>query len=205
VSGDADRFEMPTRAERDRSELLALGCPPRAVAMVLEGGLVETDATRFLDKPADDKPLTLLCGPPGTGKTVAGVRWLAGLHEAMARGEYAKQQVSDPLFITAFALARWPRYDDETMRWLRVSRAIALDDLGREYLDAKGHFASVLEELVDLRYSHERPLLVTSNLTSSGVWERVGMRIHDRWRECGRVLEIRAPSLRRAGGAGGAP
>ena len=189
-----DRDELERQAEAEhrarvrRRVARDAGCPHRAAELVLAGSLRETDARTFLAEPAGGRPLTLLAGPPGVGKTIAAVEWL--LLHLPAHGS------GDPLFVTAFELTRWPRYDDEQMRRLDHAAAVVVDDLGREYADAKGFFAALLEELVDLRYQSGCPLLVTTNLTAATLWERVGERVRDRWREAGRVFEIRGESLR---------
>ena len=65
-----------------------------------------------------------------------------------------------------------------------------LDDLGAEYVDAKGSFLVDLDELIDTYYGDERPLVITTNLTKDDFKARYGARIERRVRECGKWLSF---------------
>lgn len=189
IEHDDEPSEADLQLERGRLALRNAGCPHRTSELVLAGGLERTDAMAFLAEPSPDRPLTLLAGPPGVGKTVASVHWLLQ-HDSGRRP-------TSLIYLTASELTRWPRYDSEQMGSLEHASAVVVDDLGREYTDAKGFFLAILEELVDMRYQSGRPLVCTTNCTAEKLWERVGERVRDRWREAGRVFEIRGESLRR--------
>ena len=75
---------------------------------------------------------------------------------------------------------------------------LVIDDLGAEFNDSKGFFASLLDELIDARYSHKLATIVTSNLDLEAFKTRYGVRIVDRIREAGRFVGCGAESLRRS-------
>ena len=75
---------------------------------------------------------------------------------------------------------------------------LVLDDLGSEYMDAKGSLLTDLDELVDVFYgSLRRRLIITTNLTAAGFKTKYGDRIVSRMRDAGVWIELDAPSLRR--------
>jgi DNA replication protein DnaC len=74
---------------------------------------------------------------------------------------------------------------------------LVIDDLGAEYSDSKGFFASLFDEVVNARYENMRPTILTTNLDVEGFAARYGERIVDRIREAGRFLNCGAQSLRR--------
>lgn len=171
---DLDAREAKVRA----AMVAALEIPPRLLALVT-GRL---DSTPAMEALADPHLLTCLSGNPGNGKTVAAASWLYGR--------------SVGLFVKAAAMARWERYDQRQMARLLGARALVLDDLGTEYADAKGNFAALFDELLDYRYDHGLPLVVTTNLDAEAFKERYGERIADRIREVGRFVSLGNESLR---------
>lgn len=129
--------------------------------------------------------VVVLSGPAGTGKTVAAAVW-------------AIERISSvPVFLRASAFANTSRFDESERRsWLRAG-ALVLDDLGAEYVDAKGNFLSSLDELIDTYYSSKRPLIITTNLLQPQFKERYGARIEDRIRECASWRNVVGESLRK--------
>lgn len=180
-------------ARHVRSVLLDGGAPERAVDLVLAGDLLDTEALRYSrDAHAKGTGLVLLAGAPGCGKTTAAVAWL---REYVPADPFRVVHHA-PLFLTSSALGRWPRFDWGAMKSLEAAPAIVLDDFGREFSDKAGAFASLLDELVDLRYAGRQPLLLTTNVTAAQALERAGERVRDRWREAGLAFETRETSLR---------
>ena len=60
---------------------------------------------------------------------------------------------------------------------------LVIDDLGVEYLDAKGYTQKRFDEILDERYSNFRKTLITTNLNARDFRDRYGTRIFDRIRE----------------------
>ncbi len=88
------------------------------------------------------------------------------------------------------------RYAIEHRELWQDANALVLDDLGAEYLDAKGSFLVDLEALVDEYYGSQRPLVITTNLTAAGFKARYGARVVDRFREVGTWFSMDGASLR---------
>lgn len=125
----------------------------------------------------------VLSGSPGCGKTVAAAWW-------------ALRQPNAPTFVRATTFAASSRYDRETRATWFGASALVLDDLGTEYLDAKGSFLVDLDELMDVFYGDRKPLLITTNCALSTFRDRYGARVVDRLRECGAFCSLADPSLR---------
>ena len=90
------------------------------------------------------------------------------------------------------------RYDADAREAWMLAPALVLDDLGAEYLDAKGSFLVDLDELIDTFYGDGRPLVITTNTDAAAFKARYGERIVDRLRECGVWLSIADGSMRGA-------
>ena len=107
-----------------------------------------------------------------------------------------QRRTTAPLFVRAVALARWNKYDADEMKQLLDASALVIDDLGVEYSDQKGAFASLLDEVIDHRYGNQAPTLITTNLTAKEFKERYGERIADRLREAGGFVAVSRDSFR---------
>ncbi len=174
-------------AEAARLAVAALELPERALALLTAGGARDTEAVQALVKPC---AITVLCGRPGCGKTVAAAKWLFDRARSTQR--------ADGMWLTAARLARWPRYSDADMQPLMLAGRLVLDDLGTEYLDEKGSYMATLDELLNERYARQRPTVITTNLNAEGFKARYAERIVDRIREDGRFVALASPSLRSA-------
>src|SRR5882757_7087206 len=144
--------------------------PTRFLDRLVAGAIEPSDAREATGETFD---LLVLSGGPGTGKTLAACEWLRDVK----RGGW---------FVTAALLARYPRYDAKAMHDLLTCRALVVDDLGCEYMDDKGNFMAVLDEVINARYGERLPTLITTNLNADAFKERYGSRIADRIREDGR-------------------
>lgn len=148
----------------------------------------ETMALRVVQQwLASDVPWLVLCGPKGTGKTVA-VTWAVA--EVIRRGDTAA-------FRRASEIARLSSFEvgaAELGSLVRVG-LLALDELGAENLT--DHARGQLHELLDRR--HESPRLrtvVTTNLRASALAERIGERLVDRIKQGGGFREVSGESMR---------
>lgn len=169
--------------ERHRTALAEAGFPRRAIDWAVAADENVPAIRRVRDWDPRTESTLVLSGPKGCGKTVAAAWW-------------AMQQRPVPTFVRATTFAASSRYErDERERWLKAS-ALVLDDLGTEYLDAKGSFLVDLDELLDVFYGDYKPLLITTNCTMKVFQDRVGLRITDRLRECGLFYSLTGQSLR---------
>lgn len=182
---------IPLRQDPD---LVSRGWPLRAVLAAKQAD-ASRDAIRALESVSfADRNIVVLAGDPGCGKTVAAARWALQSTKHSARCQ----------FVRAATFAASSRYDSATRERWYSAHALVLDDLGAEYLDAKGSFLVDLDELIDTFYGVMRALVITTNLRvedtlgkpGSGFKSRYGERVIDRIRECGVWLDVAAPSMR---------
>lgn len=177
---DRDRI---ARVDANRAGVIAAGFPRRAVEFAAKIDADHPVIARLGTWDLDEISALILSGPKGVGKTVAAAWW-------------SLRRKAAPLFLRASTFAASSRYNrDERERWMGAS-ALVLDDLGAEYVDAKGSFLVDLDELVDVFYGDKRPLLITTNCGAGAFKERYGERIADRIRECGAFFEWSGPSFR---------
>jgi DNA replication protein DnaC len=179
---------------------------------------LELESTPAIEATAGDHWITVLSGGTGSGKTMAAVYWLRervrddagtyyGLrtwtpnwwdnsHGARIIGTsfYGKRP---PVFVTAAELSRVGHYDAQAVAKLTKAPYLVIDDLGVEYLDKNGFYASLLGEIVDERYEARRPTIYSTNLSVALFKERYGERFADRIREAGRFMNVTIPSLRK--------
>ncbi|MGB8298743.1 MAG: hypothetical protein WCG85_25225 [Polyangia bacterium] len=194
------------RVLRDGVGMQNIGLPPRALDIVLAGPQ-ETLAVVAVRGATD---IVVLLGSPGTGKSCAAVEWV---REDVARPEHWKPRTDYdderrrtvphfvgrlPTWTTAAALARLDHFSDAALRPVMDAPLLVVDDLGAEFLDAKGFFGSLFDELIDCRYAGKLPTVITTNLDAAAFAARYGLRVVDRIREGGRFVGCGNASLRRA-------
>lgn len=183
------RLNEALRAETKRRAAIAeWGVPQKDLERAARGTAERSEAVQALAEFDRDPRLAVLVlsGAPWSGKTTAAGVWLAASRRA-DRGARA----SDPIFARASKLSTASRYDEEQVaRWETAARMV-LDDLGAEYADAKGSWASALDSLIDARYAAELPLVITTNLSIDDFKTRYGERIVRRIREKGRFVVVR--------------
>lgn len=86
-------------------------------------------------------------------------------------------------------------YDtQETIDKYKKVRLLVLDDIGAE--KASEWVEARFYEIIDYRYNHLLPTVITSNLTPSELSKKVGERIADRIREMCKVVAIKTSSQR---------
>lgn len=187
VAADRAKLEAGDRGQRDairRAALLDAGFPRRAldaIAVVDEG---RSAIAKVKGWSAAPEGVLVIAGGYGCGKTVAATWW-------------AMRIASVAVFVRAATFAASSRYDrDERATWLKAP-ALVVDDLGVEFLDAKGSFLVDLDELIDVFHGDRKPLLITTNCTTEEFRARYGGRIADRIREAGAFFAIADGSLRR--------
>ena len=176
--------EAADPAAAARRELLSTGWAERVLDSAANADERQPAITFVKSWGVEANSALVLSGPIGSGKTTAAAWW------AMHRRPSTR-------FLRAAEFATMSRYDAEARQRWADARALVLDDLGTEYLDAKGSFLVDLDELVDRFYAHRRPLLITTNCTRDEFRRRYGERVYDRLRECGAWKSASGESLRR--------
>lgn len=181
VAADRSRLDQLSRPEAPRDRLAESGWPTRLLE-ALPTARTDSEAIRAIASWRDTEHcIAVLSGSVGCGKTLAAAWW------ARRRGAMG--------FVRASTFARMSRYGDEH-HGLLERQALCLDDLGAEYLDAKGSFVVDLDELIDTYHADMKPLIITTNCNWTQFEGRYGSRITDRLRECGEWISLEGKSMR---------
>jgi DNA replication protein DnaC len=140
------------------------------------------------------KPWLFLSGTPGTGKTTM----LTAIYKTLgcfARGMETKKFVASdmPVLFT-------DNYELTVSRLLQGNwcRYLLLDDIGTEPATFKdyGREYAPFAKIVEARYTRRLPMVMTSNLEPSDIFERYGYRTYDRFSELSKVVTFSGQSYR---------
>lgn len=146
---------------------------------LIDGTLESTRAVRAVRKwVATSIPMLILCGPVGTGKTVA-------IAEAGLR-------LGGGICLSPSRLYRETRREDSMAVF--KSHFVALDDLGVEHLN--GAWMEGFQDWLDMRRVLGRTL-ITTNLNPRAMQIRYGDRVWDRLRSDGVFVELSGKSMRK--------
>ena len=136
-------------------------------------------------------------GPTGSGKTHLAA---AITHELLDKGvEVIFQSVPDLLLRIRGSYNRNAEFTEEQIiRRLVDIELLVLDDLGAEKMT--DWTETTIYNLIDQRYRHERPVIITTNLNLSEIGDRIGPRTMDRLVESYLNVRLKANSYRRRTG-----
>ncbi len=179
---EGEQRERALQLGRRREYFLAK-FPRRAARAALDAAAADPTILQVAQHRGLGGGIVVLSGPVGVGKTVAAC-WLALQREGLAA------------FVPVAELASTSRYDEEACARWRTGHALIIDDLGAEYLDAKGSLVADIDAIVDRFYSSCGWLCITTNLTPADFHLRYGARLVDRIREAGHWISIAGPSRR---------
>ena len=189
----AEALAAQTRVDR-HARLLKAGVIRDLADLVCAGPVDQTEAVEALrDELNAGARFVILSGGVGVGKSVAAAWWL---HRALEMNHGA----ADVTWLHAHQLARLTGYDSVAqLDAVESCDFLVVDDLGLEYLDAKGWLATAIDSLVYQRHGNRRLTVCTTNLKVDEFRARYGARVADRIRQCGVFVEVAGTSLRRAG------
>ena len=185
------RFQQRARALADSGVAL----PPADLARIAEDDITETEPMRIVRKwlGADiDRPILVLCGAVGAGKTVA-CGW--AIAESGTGSAIHAPELPRRLLPTSFdAAAGLGRVN------LRA-RLMVLDDLGTEPDAGAPRWAEAFAMMIERRLMIGRTI-ITSNLARPQFAPRYGERIASRLNAHSYVIELKKTSSLRATGGG---
>jgi DNA replication protein DnaC len=172
--------------------------PPRFAGATLddleriaEQAVVADDVRRWAAGPWRDGVSLLLMGPTGTGKTHIA---FAAAREVVAHGvSLAYWNLTQ---LSADLDWRSAGHRDALDRAKQVG-LLVLDDLGVE--GDNDWMRSHVYDILDARWTHDRPTAITSNLLPATIAERVGERTYSRLIDGAAVgVRVTGPDLRRS-------
>jgi DNA replication protein DnaC len=164
---------------RRRAWLLSLGVPELEAETVC-AGLRRTRAVDLLAVISRERPILVLAGGTGCGKTCAAIEHLL----TCAGPTPLRSQCESAGFITAVELGRlWPRFRDDRDRLLAIERvsALVVDDVGME----EDSLTAKLDHLIYQRAGNRRPTVITANMTAEEFRVRYDERVWSRLAQSG--------------------
>lgn len=185
------------RQERLRRAVEVMGVPHRHAMRLMSGEVQASYALEVYDKwrgVAHPGSILVLSGELGSGKTLAAAK---AVMDGPPRSFYGRPWPSDrhPRFIDIGELQAMGLYDKTgAFNALCECSVLAVDDLGREYIDEPGVMRSLIDGLIDRRYRGCGWTVITTNLARSpgkgiargaSFVERYGARVVHRLQEPG--------------------
>jgi len=138
--------------------------------------------------------LLLLYGEPGNGKTH--LAYAACLHAIEAGKRPAFKPILELFTELRLAMDKPDSSPDQIIEDLKKVDLLVLDDLGAQPFDKKSEWGeSKIEELINYRYAHRKPMIITMNRNPSTLSQPILSRLKDP--EVSRMILNEAPDYRR--------
>ena len=178
-----DWIPMHHRAVLERIDTLKPGLKGTAIRAV------EVEIERLVSG-----GMLVLSGEKASGKTLAAC--VAGLLFSYGENPEPEHRVC---FVSASRYLK-SVFDGE-LDYAHHPGLLVIDDMGCEYFKDSGWGNACWDELVDTRYRHDWPLLITTNLTAQQFAAKYGERITSRIQEVGKWIKVKETGLRKPEGA----
>ena len=201
LNSGMDAFKLPMTV--DEAEQYIRGAFEAQVE--LRGGAVQYDemTTKNLRKVAETlagdshKFGLLLAGTCGNGKTTT-MRAVQSIVQLLNNTYYRYDERIGNRLLEAKEIAQLSGKTEQLTAYQTIP-LLFLDDLGREPTEVMqyGNVTSPITELLEYRYNQRLTTLVTTNLEPSGVRQKYGDRIADRFNEMFVVVSYTGASYRR--------
>lgn len=175
----------------------SIGVPRRLFPATLRNPVRTTSALsrvqHYLDKDYRAGRCLVLTGPTGVGKSWAAVAALRGTSNTDTPTE-ARRFWYFPALCGALLN---PETRTGALEQVKATRFVVLDDFGVEYVKEGGLIDAFLDEIIWTREAEERPTIITTNLTTAAINQRLPERLVDRLRgDWGRIFESPGDSVR---------
>ena len=162
----------------------------------------DTGVVRFLedDFHASGKPVALLSGATGSGKSYGAMAWFVS-HVEVRYNLIGKAEYVHGAFLTAYDLAeKLYRKQFKELDRLRAVNLLFLDELGTEPGGYKGQdFLAHFENLINTRIESNKRTVLATNYTPEAFKEAYGDRIYSRLFESGMAYQTVDPDFRVTG------
>lgn len=173
----------------------------RKLSMDVETTRVVAETARFLTSPQGIKTGMMFCGTCGNGKTTLmnaignTLEWMRN-HEIFVDSE--NKDLYDYLTILDAKRIATDMKNDTVASKIKRNTLLGIEDMGREPAEVLdyGNVFSPIVDLLEYRYSSRLFTIITTNLTSSQIREKYGMRVADRLNEMLHVVVFRNTSFR---------
>ena len=173
----------------------------RKLSMDAETTRVVADTARFLTSPQGIKTGLMFCGTCGNGKTTLlnaignALEWMR-VHSIYVDSE--NKDLYDYLTILDAKRIATDMKNDAIASKIKRNQLLGIEDMGREPAEVLdyGNVFSPIVDLLEYRYSSRLFTIITTNLTSSQIREKYGMRVADRLNEMLHVVVFKNESFR---------
>lgn len=173
----------------------------RKLSMDAETTRVVAETARFLTSPQGIKTGMMFCGTCGNGKTTLmnaignSLEWMRN-HDIFVDSE--NKDLYDYLTILDAKRIATDMKNDTVASKIKRNTLLGIEDMGREPAEVLdyGNVFSPIVDLLEYRYSSRLFTIITTNLTSSQIREKYGMRVADRLNEMLHVVVFRNTSFR---------
>lgn len=178
---------------REWASRILVGRFPDSVAEEIRAGKPPSSPTKAWGAVqawlASPKPMLVLAGATGGGKTVAAIRAMA---ESGCRSQFIRAVQVGAHY------ERWSSDRESGVQPLDVAVGfMVVDDLGMESMDDR-RTELALDEIVDARQSMSRRTIFTTNLTADELRSRYSERVRSRWAQSALVKRVDESDRRRA-------